>query len=145
MGSVMNPPRPPSVRVPPRVFAIAAAALVVAGGLFLVGRHLMPSPSRVDRVTIVNPTPYDLEVDVAGAGRATGLSLGAVGRDQTRTIDDVLDQGRQWVFTFRHGHDDGGALTIARERLAGDHWQVTIPATVADRLTAAGASPSPRP
>jgi hypothetical protein len=145
MGSVMNPPRPPSVRVPPRVFAIVAAVVVAAGGLFLVRQHLMPSPSRVDRVTIVNPTPYDLEVDVAGAGRATGLTLGAVGRDQTKTIEDVVDQGRQWVFTFRHGHDEAGALTIAKEQLAGDHWQVTIPASVADRLAGAGAFPSPRP
>jgi hypothetical protein len=127
------------------VFGIAAAVVVVAGGLFLVRQHLVPSRSRVDRVTIVNPTPYDLEIDVAGAGHATGLTLGAVGRDQTKAIEDVLDQGQQWVFTFRHGHDEAGTLTVAKDQLARDHWQVTVPASVANLLAAAGASPSPRP
>ena len=145
MGSVLTPPRPPAVRLPRQAIAIAVAAVLAAAALFVVVQRLAASPSSVDRVTIVNPTPYDLEVEVTGTGRAHGLTLGSVGRDQTKVIEDVLDQGAQWVFTFRKGHDDGGQLTVPKTQLARDHWQLTVPASVADQLAAAGAQPSPKP
>jgi len=145
MGSVLTPPRSPSVGRPRRAAAIAVAAVVTAAALFVVAQRLARSPSTVERVTIVNPTPYDLEVELSGTGRANGLTLGAVGREQTKVIEDVLDQGSEWTFTFRKGHDDAGRLTVPRAQLAADHWQLTVPSSVADRLAASGSQPSPKP
>ena len=145
MGSVISPPRSPSVRVSRQAVAIVVAAVLAAATLFVVAQRLARSPSTVAHVTIVNPTPYDLEVEVTGAGRAHGLTLGSVGRDQTKVIDDVLDQGSQWIFHFRKGHDDAGAVTMPKAQLARDHWQLTVPASVAAQLAAAGAQPSPKP
>src|SRR5437660_1305588 len=93
-----------------RATVSAAGPAVAAAALFAVVQRLAHTPSKVERVTIVNPTPYDLEVEVSGADRSTGLTLGAVDREQTKTIEAVIDQGDQWVFRFSRGHDAVGDL-----------------------------------
>jgi hypothetical protein len=143
MGSVLTPPRSAAPRPSRRTALIIVAALAVAAALLSAAQWLTPSGQHVQRVTIVNPTPYHLEVDVRGVDRDHGVLLGALGRQQTRAFDDVFDQGREWIFHFSLGSDDGGELRVSREQLAGDHWTVTVPDTVAQRLAAAGLPPSP--
>jgi hypothetical protein len=128
-----------------RAIGLAVAGVLAAAALFAVVQRLAHTPSKVERVTIVNPTPYDLEVEVSGADRSTGLTLGAVDREQTKTIEDVIDQGDQWVFRFSRGHDAVGDLTLSKDQLGRDHWRVPVPSSVAGRLAAAGAAPSPKP
>jgi hypothetical protein len=118
--------------------AVAAAAALLAAVQWLT-----PSGSFVRQVTIVNPTPYHLEVEVRGADREHGVTLGGMGRQQTRQFNDVYDQGQQWIFHFSLGSDEGGELTIARPQLAQNGWTVTVPDSVARRLASAGVPPSP--
>jgi hypothetical protein len=143
MGSVLNPPRSSPVRNPRPTVVIAIGLIAVVFGLLFLAQRLTPSPTLVDRVTIVNPTPYHLEVDVTGAGRSHGVGLGAIGREQTRSFEDVIDQGREWIFRFTSGAADGGEVRIAREQLEHDRWRCTVPADVAQRLRTAGVPPSP--
>ncbi|HEV7534477.1 MAG TPA: hypothetical protein VGP90_02515 [Acidimicrobiia bacterium] len=143
MGSVLTPPRSATPRPSRRTALIIVATLAVAAALLAAAQSRTPSGQHIRRVTIVNPTPYHLEVEVRGVDHTHGVMLGALGRQQTRGFDDVFDQGREWIFHFSLGSDDGGELRISREQLAGDHWTVTVPDTVAQRLAAAGLPPSP--
>jgi hypothetical protein len=144
MGSVLNPPRPPAVRRHRPALLTAAGLAAAVAALLLATRWLTPTVSFVDRVTIDNPTPYHLEVDVIGAGRSVAVAVGALGPEQTKDFRGVIDQGREWTFRFSSGPTDGGEVRIARARLVGDRWRVTVPPDVADRLRAGGVPPSPR-
>ena len=144
MGSVMNPPRPPAVRSRRPALLLGVLIVIAAAGAYQLIQGLDPSKSFVDRVTIVNPTPYELEVEVSGPDRASTIDLGTVPREQTKTFEDVLDQGDGWTFRFALAHLQGGEITVTRDDLARGEWRVTVPSAVADRLAAAGASPSVR-
>ena len=142
MGSVLNPLRPTVVRSRRRVVLFGLLAVIAALLLFVLTQRLIPSPSFVDRVTIVNPTPYQINVEVSGAGRDIGIGLGAVPREQTKTFEDVLDQGDQWIFRFFAAGFNGGEVSVSKEDLLRGQWKLTVPGAVAERLAAAGASPS---
>lgn len=143
MGSVLNPPRSSATRTPrPKVVIGVVVAIASVALLFSVAQGLVRSQPFVDRVTIVNPTPYHLEVETVGVGRPHGVRLGAVGRERTKTIFDVLDQGREWIFRFTSGHGDGGEIRVSREELVRSDWRVTVPPSIGERLAAAGVAPS---
>jgi hypothetical protein len=144
MGYVMKPPRPPDVRSRRPVILVGIAALLVAGALFGLVQRLVPSKSFVDRVTVINPTPYELNVEAGGAGEETGVLLGTVPREQTKSFEDVLDQGEVWTFRFSAADRPGGEITVTRDDLARGQWKLTVPGAVADRLGAAGAAPAGR-
>lgn len=144
MASVMNPIRPSPVRRPRQAMIVGVAVVATALGLLFIAQRLTPSKSFVARLTVVNPTPYHLEVDVRGTDEAPGVALGPVGRELSREFHDVIDQGRQWTFVFKSGGSDGGQLQVLREQLERDRWRVTVPPDVAQRLAAAGVPQSPR-
>ncbi len=52
-------------------------------------------------------------------------------------------QGDTWIFHFVGQGEDGGELQISHSELARQAWHLDIPDAVAQRLNAAGASPSP--
>ena len=143
MGSVLNPPRSPSVRNPRPVILAVVGVIAAVVALVFVAQRLTPSKSFVSRVTIVNPTPYHLDIDVIGAGRKVGVGLGPVRREQTKDFEDVIDQGREWIFRFRSGGTDGGEARISRTQLEHDRWRLTVPPEVTQRLQSAGLRPSP--
>ena len=101
-------------------------------------------PSSVPRLSLANPTDYAVEIDVRGADEGGWLNLGSVRRESRYTIDEVLDQGDQWVFRFRYGGEDGGELVVSRAELRADRWRVTVPAEVGGRLQQEGLQPSAR-
>ena len=142
MGSVLNPPRASSVRSSRPFVLIALGLIAVVAAVFFLADRMLFSTSLVDRVTVVNPTPYRLEIDVIGAGRSHGVGLGPIGREQTKTFEDVIDQGREWIFRFGSAGADGGEVRFTREQLQHDGWRLTVPAEVAHRLEAAGIHPS---
>jgi hypothetical protein len=116
--------------------------VVVAAGAVFGASEALRGPQFVDRVTIENPTRFDVEVDVAGAdGRVLGLSQVLAGR--TKTIRDVIDQGKVWTFSFSHAGTDAASLEIDRAALDRNDWKVEIPPEVARRLEAAGYEPRP--
>jgi len=142
--SMANPSRFSSIsgrQAVPILMAVGGIAATVA--IFALAGRVLSSRSFVDRVVIVNPTLYQLEIDVVGADRSHGVGLGTVEREDSTTFEDVIDQGAEWVFRFESGGYDGGEARITRERLEGDGWQFTVPAEVGRRLEAAGLAPSP--
>jgi len=107
----------------------------------LVLSWLLRDPAFVDQVTIVDPTVFDVDVDVSGTdGRL--LDLKYVSAGETAVVREVIDQGDVWMFHFSYGGTDAGALRVERATLAQDDWTVEIPQEVEDRLEAAGHEPS---
>lgn len=90
------------------------------------------------RLTIDNPTAYQLNIELTDGGRHRWFDLGAVGPERNKTVQEVADQGEQWVFRLSYGGMDAGEVVVARSELAPTGWRVTIPVETGDRLHAAG-------
>ena len=133
------PPAPPQNKGGLDTVVIAVLTTVFA---LLVVLPATRSPAFIDRVTVVNPQPWSVEVDVTGEERDGVVGIASVGREQSQTVEEVLDQGRSWVFRFSYGGADGGELVIARAQLERAGWKVTVPEEFAARMRAAGMGPS---
>lgn len=114
---------------------LAAAALVT----FVCASLFDRPPTFVPRLHIVNPTVFQVEVDLR-AERAGDqwLALGGIRRESTRTTEEILDPGARWLFRFSYGGVEAGQLAITRAELQGAGWSLTIPPEVGERLLAAG-------
>jgi hypothetical protein len=115
------------------------AAMLVGAAVTMEATRL---PSFVPRLTMVNPTPYQVEVDVTGEDRDGWLSLGGLRRESTKSMYEVIDQGDSWIFRFGYGGQAGGETRLTGAQLRADRWHVRIPPEVGDRLRAAGMPPS---
>jgi hypothetical protein len=100
---------------------------------------LIPTPHVVERVTFVNPTPYDLMIEVSDGHGDGWLPLGVAESENTTNVGAIYDQGRTWTFRFTAQLKSGGRFTITRPELERINWRVEIPAAVGDRLREAGA------
>lgn len=121
----------------PAAIAVIGALVVLVAGL-LLGRE----QAFVDRIAIVNRSPYEMVVDVRGAADPTWLPLAIVDRETTFAVDEVLDQGDRWTFRFMAQGRDAGTVTLRRSQLQTSSWRITVPAAVVARLEAQGAPPS---
>jgi hypothetical protein len=101
---------------------------------------LLRGPDFVDRVTIANPTAFDVDVDVAGSDGGL-LDLYYVEAGTTAVVRDVIDQEDTWTFHLSYGGTDAGTLRLDRARLAQSGWRVEIPQAVENRLEGAGHEP----
>jgi hypothetical protein len=119
---------------------LAGGVLVIA---VLVVHPVLGGPSFVHRLTIANPSEFDVTVAVSPAGRQERLPLGAVGRRSSIDLQDVIDQGSRWAFHFSSGGQDGGEVQVPRAELGRNGWRLQIPREVVDRLRARGAKPPP--
>ena len=145
MSSVLDPPRSSPYRPPrPKLLVAGVAIAVVALGLLFAAQQLLPTTSSVRRITVTNPTPFHLEIDATGVGKAHSVTLGAIGREQDKTFDDVIDQGDQWIFRFSSGATAAGEMRIPRSQLEQSDWKLTVSPDVANRLRTAGVPESPR-
>ncbi len=117
---------------------IAAASLLS----LVVLLESASEPGRVAALTVTNPSPYQVNVEVSAAGDDRWLDLGAVDRERDRTIEELFDFGATWVFRFASGGVDGGRLEVARTALHAAGWKITVPPDVAERFAAAGLKPS---
>lgn len=118
---------------------VVAMAISIA---LLVPTGLLSLPPTVDRLTISNPTVYDIHVAV-GDGDGSWMPVITVGHGNTATTADVIDQGDVWEFRFRGQGRAGGELTISRDDLETAGWRLTIPAEVGEQLAELGAPPPP--
>jgi len=116
------------------VLAVAFAAAQLTGG----------DRSAVRRLTVHNPTPYTVNVDVTGADRDGWRDLGAFARESERTVEELKDPGDTWVFRFSYGGLDAGELEVTTDQLDADGWTFTVPAEVGQRLRQAGVEESRR-
>jgi len=117
---------------------VVAAALAAAITVWLVD-----APARVP-LTVVNDTDYELTVAVSSPGRDSWLPIVVIDPHQERVRSGTIDQGDEWVFRFAGQGRDGGEITTSRAQLADDGWRFEVPAEVAERLDAQGATPPPR-
>jgi hypothetical protein len=99
-------------------------------------------PSTVDRIAIVNPTAYDLDVDVAGPERDGWLPVAIAEARSERVAEEVIDQGQVWMFRFLHWGDPVGELSLTRAELEETGWRVEVPGEVEERLRQLGRPPS---
>ena len=96
------------------------------------------SPSRVDRITIANPTEYDLDVHVTGRGRGPWLPLVIVEAQAEDVVREVIDQGDVWIFRFLHSGDVVGELRLDKTGLEQNGWRLEVPVEVGERLQQLG-------
>jgi hypothetical protein len=100
----------------------------------------------VDRLVVVNPTVYDVNVAVGPAGASGSSSwvvLGMVPHEDETAFEEVVDQGETWVLRLDYGGEDGGAVSVRRADLARNGWRVSVPPEVAQRLEERGVTPPP--
>jgi hypothetical protein len=92
-----------------------------------------PAPT-VDRITVANPTEYDLEVHVTGEERDGWLPMINVEARSEDSVRRVIDQGDLWIFQFRYLGDAIGETSVSREELERSGWRVEVPEAVEERL-----------
>ena len=89
-------------------------------------------------------TRLTLSTSTSLAPRREGwFDLGSVGR-RTRMVEEVVDQGDEWVFRFAYGGVQAGEIVMPRAELAKEGSKITVPPAVPDRLREAGVSESAR-
>ena len=143
MTPILTRPRP----APPRSrrdMAVAVIAAVVGVALLLLVMPALRLPSYVDAVSISNPHLWHVEVDVGRPDGSRWIGLGHVGRETTRTFRSVIDPGDQWVFRFAYAGIDQGEVVVSRVDLKQAGWKVIIPDDFAERMRAAGETPTVR-
>lgn len=120
------------------------AGIAVIGALVVLvfSLQLGREQAFVDRIAIVNRSPYEMVVDVRGIGDPTWLPVAIVDRETTFAVDEILDQGEHWAFRFMAQGRDAGTVTLRRSQLEESNWRIAVPASVVARLESEGAPPS---
>ena len=116
--------------------------VVWPGVLVAISARSGPVPT-IERVVVVNPTAYDVHVDVRAKDRPGWSGLGNARHEAETPFHEVVDQGDTWVVRFSYGDEDGGEITLSRRRLAADRWRIEVPEDVGRRLAEHGISPPP--
>jgi hypothetical protein len=91
-------------------------------------------PPTVERITISNPTGYDLEVQVSDPNRDSWLPTGIVEAGSEQISEQVIDQGEVWIFRFLHWGESVGELELTRSELERNGWRLEVPGQVEERL-----------
>lgn len=117
----------------------AAAGLAAVLGALAAAEVLDP-PSTVDLV-VVNETDRDVTVVVAGQAGAPVLPVATVDAGEERRVDQVVDQGRTWIVTFRVDGEPAEELEVPRADLAEDGFRIVVPAAVAEAAPPEAPSP----
>jgi hypothetical protein len=124
-------------------------ALIVAGALAVVvlvrvASIAMEQPDFVDRVTIVNETPYGVDVDVRPSDDAGRLLLGRALPGASADKKIVIDAGDRWIFRFVRAGVEGGEVELSRAQLEAADWTVRVPDSVETAFGQAGQEPYPQ-
>jgi hypothetical protein len=119
------------------VIATAVMGMLVTWSML----ELTRSPDVVPRLTIVNPTPVDLEVDVARRPGGAVVGLGPVPAGSERVVRDVIDQGDRWVFGVDSAVGRLAGVVVERARLTQDGWTVELPDDLGRRVAAMRSGP----
>ena len=141
MSDLLAPPRPRADRravVAGQAGAAALAALIAA----VLTAAVTADPGTVDRITVVNPHPYQLAIDVAGEGDRSTMAVGTVERERRAVFEEVIDQGDRWVFRFSYGGAAAGEVAVTRDDLRRSGWTIETPPDAEARLHGAGLAPS---
>jgi hypothetical protein len=130
----------------PRWALSIAVAVAVAIALAAFGSsNLLRGPRFVAGVTVDNPSPYAIDLQVTDSSRDGWMLLGVAAPQSTLTVNQVVDQGATWVFRVQSQGIDAGEFALSRADLAASGWRITIPTAVIGRLQAQNISVSPKP
>ncbi|HVF15219.1 MAG TPA: hypothetical protein VM942_11505 [Acidimicrobiales bacterium] len=129
------------LRNPQRAIGLFLGVAVLA--VLLVAPSLDPG-FFVPRLTVDNPTPFDLTVEVTGGDRDGWYDVGTVGRELEDVLEEVADPGSTWVIRFSYAGVEGGEVTVPGSELRAAGWRLTVPAAVGTALAEAGFVPSAR-
>jgi hypothetical protein len=146
MSPVLTRPRPRSgpVLLRRKVVVVAVAGAMAIAALAEMHEALR-GPPFIDRITIVNESPYLIELEAAGDSRDGWLKLGPVAPGETDSFGSVVDQGDRWRFHVTSGRYDGGEFALSRIELERAQWRVVVPHEVQLRLEDEGAVSPQRP
>jgi hypothetical protein len=98
--------------------------------------------SYVEKIIVINPTDYDVLVDVKGEEDNSWLTLGTANRNAESTIEEVIDKGETWIFRFSYAAEDLGQAEISRSDLVKSKWRYQIPTRIGEVLKEKGYPPS---
>jgi hypothetical protein len=117
--------------------------LRLAAIVLLIGMSGCEDVAYVERVVIMNPTPYDLEVEVKGTGDRRPLSLGITPHNAETVKEQVIDMGDTWIFLFSYlEEEEVGEESVKRDDLVRNRWRFVIPEEIGERLEERGVRPS---
>jgi Tfp pilus assembly protein FimV len=141
MGPVLTPAPPQAAQTRlGRNIAVAAIGGLAALALILGMLRLVQGPAVIQLVTINNPTPYPVEVSIAGASGAARVDLGSVSPGSRQAFESVVDQGDRWVVHVTSASSDGGEFVARRHDLQRANWVIRIPDAVGAKLADNGAT-----
>ena len=141
MNPVLTPAAPAPIRRRSGVLVVLTGVVVAVAAVAV----LVPAtktPEHISSITIANPHGWPAGVQVAGANRQGWVGIGVIDGAATRTFEEILDQGRVWVFRFSYAGVDGGELVVSRADLEREAWKVSVPDEFEARIRAAGVVPS---
>jgi hypothetical protein len=144
MTPILTRPKPAPPRSQGNFVAVAVAVIAAISGFALL-LLIMPAlrlPASVDMVTISNPHPWDVEVELGRPDGSRWIGLGRVGRESTSTFQSVIDPGDQWVLRFSYGGIHQGEVAVRRAEVKQAGWKLTIPDEFAERMRGAGETPT---
>jgi hypothetical protein len=142
MSATAIRPKDPKA-VPVRSLVLWVGLAVVIGAIAVLAATAMRGPKFVSSVTIDNPSPYVVSVDVAPANNSEWTQLTAISPGTTTSVSQIVDQGQTWVFRVASAGVDGGTFTVSRSDLASAGWKVTIPSSITARLRAQNVPDAP--
>jgi hypothetical protein len=144
MSPVLTRPRPAAARA---LFRRDVLVAILTGGIAvsaLLLSYMAPQgPRFVDSVTVVNNTPYLVDIEVTSHARGGWLKLGPVSPSVQHDFGSVIDQGDRWIFHVTAGPHDGGEFSLTKNELEQQRRRIAIPLEVHRRLETAGAVPHP--
>jgi len=121
------------------------AAIIVATVFALVcGGLLFNDPGRVPALTIDNPTPYDIRVDVRSGDSNSWTVLTSARQHCAASVESSIDRGDRWVFRLRAQGRAAAEIEVSRSDLERANWHFAIPAALAQDWEAGGLPHPPR-
>lgn len=130
----------------PEAQRIALAAVTILGSLALLAAldlWVFRDPPFVPRLSIRNPTEYDIHVAVAPQSGDELVLVGTAVQHCTTTFELVIDQGPVWQLQLRVQGLEAQPITVTRDELREHDWTVTVPDSTRIELVRAGAPPPP--
>lgn len=114
--------------------------VVVVGGAVAMTACSM-STDVVDRLTIVNRTAFDVEVQLSDAEKQSWQILGRAGHESSTVNELIADEGPTWVFRFHYGGELVDELAVKRSKLVRDGWRVEVPQRIDEKMRRLGFEP----
>lgn len=129
--------------VPVRTLVLGIGLAVVVGILALLASTALKGPSFVPSVSIANPSPYLMAVDVTAANSDEWTQVATIPPETTSDAAQVIDQGDSWRFRAESAGVSGGEFTLSRAALEQADWKVTVPESMIARFRAQNVPEAP--